>query len=139
MYEIPRKLKRQQEICDLVCHHGIVEVERLLEVHRTTIQRWCHGHIEVPVAAIFALRALKGDFPHMEASKEWSGWHFGRDGKLYDPSGRWYTEGEIRATQFANQLLDANRETIQSLRQQVDRLQAQLDRYDIAANERKAG
>jgi hypothetical protein len=119
MDETPRKLRRQLEICELVYHHGLINVERLLEVHRTTIQRWCHGKIDVPVAAIMALRALKGDFPHME-SKDWVGWSFGRDGKLYEPNGYAHTAGTIAATWWRYQETSA-------LRAQVRELEARLE------------
>lgn len=56
-----------------------------------------------------------------------------------DTSGRWYTEGEIRATQFSNPLINAQTQTIRELREKVERLQAQLDRCDTAANDRQAG
>jgi hypothetical protein len=114
MHETPRKLRRQLEISELVYWHGLVEVERLLEVHRTTIQRWCSGKIDVPIAAIMALRALKGEFPHMEA-KDWTGWAFGRDGKLYEPNGYAHTPGQISATWFRYQEIAALRERIQDL------------------------
>lgn len=139
MFEIPRKLQRQQEINDLVAHHGLTNVERFLEVHRTTIGRWCKGQIPVPIMAIVALRALKGVFPFMEADKTWEGWRFGRDGKLYDGAGRWYTEGEIRSTQYTTPLIEDQRKLIVELREQLDRLQAQLDKHDTAANDRLAG
>lgn len=120
MYELPRNIKRRHEINDLVSWFGLVEVERLLEVHRTTIQRWCNGKIDVPIVAILALRALKGDFPHMEAGKKWEGWRFGRDGTLFEPNGTPHTEGEIRAIHFQTQLVAA-------LRQNVDELTAKLE------------
>lgn len=118
MHEIPRKLRRQLEISELVYWHGLANVERLLEVHRTTIQRWCNGKIDVPVSAIIALRALKGDFPHMEA-KDWVGWTFGRDGKLYEPNGYAHTSGQIAATYLRYQLMAA-------LQVQVRELEAKL-------------
>lgn len=139
MYELPRKLQRQHEIIDLVAEHGLIQVERYLEVHRTTIGRWCKGQIPVPIMAIIALRALKGVFPFMEADKTWEGWRFGRDGKLYDPSNVWYTEGEIRAIQFKDPLIRSQGELIMELREKLDRLQAQIDQHDSAANDRLAG
>jgi hypothetical protein len=124
---------------DLVAEHGLTQVERYLEVHRTTIGRWCKGQIPVPIMAIIALRALKGVFPFMEADKTWEGWRFGRDGKLYDGSGYWYTEGEIRAIQLKNPLIQSQGELIRELHEKLDRLQAQLDAHDTAANDRLAG
>lgn len=124
MYELPRAIQRRHEINDLVDYHGIVNVERFLEVHRTTIQRWCNGAIVVPIVAIYALRALKGEFPHMEARKTWEGWRFGRDGKLYQPNGDAYTEGEIRAIFFKDQL-------VRDLQQRVKQLEALLDAGNI--------
>lgn len=134
-----RKQERTHQIRELVEYHGAANVERYLEVHRTTIMRWCDGKIDTPIAAIIALRALKGVFPFMEANKTWEGWRFGRDGKLYDPSNRWYTEGEIRATQFSQPLIDSQRQLIQDLRAKLDKTQAQLDKFDTAANDRMAG
>lgn len=113
-----KRLRRQLEISELVYHHGLIGVERLLEVHRTTIQRWCAGKIDVPISAIVALRAFKGDFPFMEA-KSWAGWHFARDGKLYDPANVPHSEGDIRSLPYQMQLVTA-------LRNQVAELEAKL-------------
>lgn len=124
MYELPRHLQRRHEINDLVEWFGIIEIERLLEVHRTTIQRWCNGTVNVPVVAIIALRSLKGDFPHMEADKRWSGWRFGRDGTLFEPNGTPHTSAEISAIHWQTQLVAA-------LRQQVAQLTARLDANNI--------
>lgn len=120
MYELPRHLQRRHEINDLVEWHGIINVERLLEVHRTTIQRWCNGTVNVPIVAIIALRALKGDFPHMEAGKKWEGWRFGRDGILYEPNGTPRTEGEIRGLHWLNQIVAAQRQQIKELAARLD-------------------
>lgn len=121
MFELPRKLQRRHEINDLVEWHGLTNVERMLEVHRTTIQRWCNGVIDVPVVAIIALRSLKGDFPHMEARKKWEGWRFGRDGTLYCPAGQAFQESEIRSIPLANQLISALKERMRDLEAKLDK------------------
>lgn len=120
MFEIPRKLLRQHEIIALVEHHGLTRIERVLEVHRTTIGRWCKGQIPVPISAIIALRALKGVFPFMEAGKTWEGWRFERDGTLYEPNGTPHTEREISGIHWQHQLLA-------TLQAQIKELEALLD------------
>lgn len=134
MYELPRKLQRQHEICDLVAHHGLTQVERYLEVHRTTIGRWCKGQIPVPIMAIVALRALKGEFPFMEASKVWDGWTFGRDGNLYEPNGTPHTEAEIRAVFFLHQHVAALKDRIRELEARLDKAKIQ-HRVVVTAND----
>lgn len=120
MYELSRALTRRHEINDLVDWFGITEVERLLEVHRTTIYRWLNGKTVVPIVAIIALRALKGEFPHMEARKTWAGWRFGRDGTLYEPNGTPHTEGEIRAIHYQHQVVAAQQAQINELTQKLE-------------------
>lgn len=105
MIEISRKIQRRSQINELVEWHGVLTVERVLEVHRTTIQRWCNGKVDAPIVAIIALRALRGEFPMMEAEQPWRGWTFSRDGKLYCPANRAYTEGEVRAIFYQNQIV----------------------------------
>lgn len=126
MFEIPRALQRQHEINDLVAHHGLTQVERYLEVHRTTIGRWCKGQIPVPIMAIVALRALKGDFPRFNPSAKaaWDGWRFEQDGNLYEPNGTPHTAIEISGIYWQTQL-------IASLNHRVKQLEAMLDKGNI--------
>jgi hypothetical protein len=126
MFEIPKALQRQHEIIDLVAHHGLTQVERILEVHRTTIGRWCKGQIPVPIMAIVALRALKGDFPRFNPSAKaaWAGWRFEQDGNLYEPNGTPHTAIEISGIHWQVQL-------IATLNQRIKQLETLLNKGNI--------
>lgn len=134
MFEIPRKLQRQCEINELVEYHGIIHVERALEVHRTTIGRWCKGQIPVPISAIIALRALKGEYPFMEA-KQWKGWGFGRDGKLYSDANQGYETGDIRAIPYQIAQIQALEAQVKDLTKQLEAAGVNVH-IQIPANER---
>lgn len=131
-----RAKEHQQEMIDLVAELGLYRAERLLNVHRTTIQRWQRGLTRVPESALFALRgAAKGQLPGQDDT-HWQGWIFGKDGNLYSPDGRPFTCGDILAQQYERQLIRAQQNRIKELEAKVARLQAFADSVDIAANQR---
>lgn len=130
-----RAREHQQEMIDLVAELGIYRAERLLNVHRTTIQRWQRGITRVPESAIFTLRgAARGQLPGQDDTS-WQGWIFGKDGNLYSPDGRGFSCGDILAQQYERQLIKAQQARIRELEAKVARLQAFADSVDIAANQ----
>ena len=131
-----RAREHKQEMIDLVSDLGLYRAERLLNVHRTTIQRWMRGASRVPESALFALRgAAKGQLPGQDDSN-WQGWIFGQDGNLYSPDGRPFTCGDILAQQYERQLIKAQQARIRELEAKVARLQEFADSIDRAANQR---
>jgi hypothetical protein len=133
-----RAKQHQQEIIDLVNDLGIYRCEQILNVHRTTLQRWMRGQSKVPEAALFALRGVaKGQLPGQDDSS-WQGWHFHNDGNLYSPDGRPFHVGDLLAQQYERQLLKAQQARIKELEAKLARLEEFADRIDIAANERRA-
>ena len=132
-----RAREHQQEMIDLVADLGIYRAERLLNVHRTTLQRWMRGLTRVPESALFALRgAAKGQLPGQDDT-HWQGWIFSPDGNLYSPDGRPFSCGDILAQQYERQLIKAQQLRIKELEAKVARLQAFSDSVDVAANQAK--
>ena len=81
----------------LIALEGQRHVERELNVHRTTIQRWLNGQFRIPGAQLLAIRYLLGDLPGTD--QEWHGWRFSR-GRLTSPDGWEFTAGELAAYAF---------------------------------------
>lgn len=116
-----RSLHAKSEATELIDDYGPSRTEALLNVHRTTVERWRTGAIEPPTAVLLALRAAcKGQVPGMEL-RQWEGWGFGRDGLLWSPNGRSYGPGDLMAQQYERAL-------IRSLQSQVRDLQTRLAR-----------
>ena len=71
------------------------QIAGICRVNRTTAMRWKQGRARMPFAA-FALvqQSIEGFLPPGGA---WSGWRFGRDGRLYAPDlARGFTPEHIR-------------------------------------------
>lgn len=133
-----RAQQHKQEMIDLVSDLGMYRCERLLNVHRTTIQRWMRGESRVPESAIFTLRGIaKGQLPGQDDTT-WQGWHFHTDGNLYSPDGRPFHIGDLMAQQYERQLIKAQQARIKELEAKLARLEAFADSVDIAANQRRA-
>jgi len=83
-----------QRLIDLEGQH---RVERELDVHRTTIQRWLNGQVKIPGAQRLAIHQMLGDLPGTEGA--WRGWRFSR-GELLSPDGETFGPGELNALAF---------------------------------------
>lgn len=135
---VRRARERQQEVIDLVSDLGMYRSEELLNVHRTTIQRWMRGESRVPDSAIYALRGVtKGQLPG-QSDTTWQGWIFGKDGNLYDPTGRPFHVGDLMAQQYERQLIKAQQARIRELEAKLARAEAYAARFDPAANQKLA-
>ena len=92
MLEINQRPRR--DLIRLIELIGQRRVERELNVHRTTVQRWLDGRVRIPGSRHLAVRALLGDLPGTAGA--WTGWRF-HDGHLLSPDGEKYTAGQVMA------------------------------------------
>lgn len=114
MLEINTRPQRDlKELIDLI---GQRRVERELNVHRTTIDRWLDGKVQIPGCQHLAIRMLLGDLPG--TCGKWSGWGF-RDGKLYSPGGDAFDAGQVLSLVLLRQQLSTQRREIMKLRAQL--------------------
>lgn len=99
-----RALHNHAEAVELIAEYGAGRTAELLDVHPATVKRWLAAP-PVPAMALIALRAaVLGQVPGMEG-RPWRGWSFGRDGRLYDETGRSYASGDILAQQYERALI----------------------------------
>lgn len=129
----------QQELIDLIADLGMYHSERLLNVHRTTIQRWMRGITRTPESAVLTLRAaVKGQLPG-QTDLHWVGWKFGQDGNLYSPAGQAFHTGDLLAQQYERALIKAQRNEIEELKETVGRLNRIIDKFaPVSANDKVA-
>lgn len=112
----------RMEVAELIAAIGSTHVERILDVHYTTVKRWAEGKVPPPKAVLIALRAHRGQLPGMERSKVWEGWRFDpATDRLHGPAGETFGPNNVRA-----QLLE--RQLIQALQREVAELRAALER-----------
>ncbi len=111
---------------------GQRQVERHLNVHRTTLHRWLWGKARIPGAQHLAIRMLLGDLPGTDG--QWPGWLF-RRGELVSPGGDRYTPGDVLATRLQQQRARALDQELREARIRIAVLEQTLDRYGVAANE----
>lgn len=133
-------LQRLHELRELVEQYGgESRVERLLNVHRTTLYRWLENKTRIPDAALHTLRAAaSGQMPYMDREKAWQGWRFARDGMLYSPAGEPFHGGDLLAIKYMRDCIKAQQRAIKELEEKLKIAQDALDRYMPAANDRKA-
>ena len=103
----------QRDLDHLLQTIGQLAVERELNVHRTTVQRWQRGHVRIPGAKHQAIRMLLGDLPGTEG--QWSGWRFWK-GKLWSPGGDQYSAGDVTSLIFLRQQIAALEDELKKLR-----------------------
>ena len=103
----------QRDLDHLLQAIGQLAVERELNVHRTTVQRWQRGHVRIPGAKHQAIRMLLGDLPGTEG--QWSGWRFWK-GKLWSPGGDQFSAGDVLAISLLRQQLAAREGEIKALK-----------------------
>lgn len=126
-----RRLEGQRYVQNLADTVGLSLVARWAGVSASTAQRWAEGSTKVPAAAIDALEAHQGRLPGMRV-RHWEGWSFGRDGKLYDPSGRAFAAGDLMAQQYERALVKVLQRQVRDLEA---RLAKALQENNTAANE----
>lgn len=104
-----------QEVNRLIEQVGERRLMRELSLHRTTIMRWRRGKVTVPPAQLRALRAMAYD---VGVDTDWEGWRF-HNGKLWSPSGIYYTPGELESLVYVYGERDALRAEVAQLRAQI--------------------
>lgn len=103
----------QRDLDHLLELLGPLAVERELNVHRTTVQRWQRGLVRIPGAKHQAIRMLLGDLPGTEGA--WSGWRFWA-GKLWSPGGDQFSAGDVLAIGLQRQQIQALEAEIKTLK-----------------------
>ena len=92
---------------------GQIAVERELNVHRTTVQRWQRGLIRIPGAKHQAIKMLLGDLPGTDG--QWSGWLF-HGGRLWSPGKDSFAAGDVLSLIFLRQEIAALKADIRKLK-----------------------
>jgi hypothetical protein len=103
----------RRDLKQLVERVGQRQVERELNVHRTTILRWLAGTVRIPGAQHQAIRGLLGDLPG--TAGQWTGWRF-HAGELIAPGGDHYRPGDVLSLILLRQQVDAQQREIVKLR-----------------------
>ena len=103
----------QRDLDHLLEAIGQHAVERELNVHRTTVQRWQRGLIRIPGAKHQAIRMLLGDLPG--TAGEWFGWRFWK-GELWSPGGDRFSAGDVLAIGLQRQQIAALQAELKALR-----------------------
>ena len=103
----------QRDLDHLLEAIGQIAVERELNVHRTTVQRWQRGLIRIPGAKHQAIKMLLGDLPGTAGA--WFGWRFWR-GELWSPGGDRFSAGDVLAIGLQRQQIAALQEELKKLR-----------------------
>ena len=103
----------QRDLDHLLREVAQIAVERELNVHRTTVQRWQRGLVRIPGAKHQAIRMLLGDLPGTAGA--WSGWRFWQ-GKLWSPGGDRFSAGDVLSLVFLRQQLAAREAELKALR-----------------------
>jgi len=114
---------------------GQRQVERALDVHRTTVRRWLSGQTQIPGAQALAVRALLGDLAGTEG--RWNGWRF-HAGLLHSPANDTYEPGEILAIRLQQQRVAALDRENRELKARIRVLEKTVDLYGPAANAEQA-
>ena len=121
-----RPLRDLKTLIELI---GQRRLERELNVHRTTVQRWLLGHVQIPGAQHLAVRGLLGDLPG--TTGRWSGWRF-HDGLLLSPAGDAFSAGQVMAIGLQRQRIAQLERDLLAARARVALLE---QGYPQAANE----
>ena len=130
MLEINERPRRDLRL--LIDAIGQRQVERALDVHRTTVSRWLSGAVALPGAQHLAVRALLGDLPG--TANRWTGWRF-HAGYLHSPANDTYTPGEVLAIRLQQQRADALDREVIKLKARIRVLEATMDQLTPAANQ----
>ncbi len=133
MLEINERPRRDLRL--LIDAIGQRQVERALNVHRTTVQRWLSGSVRVPGAQHLAVRSLLGDLPGTVGL--WTGWRF-HAGLLHSPANDTYEPGEILAVRLQQQRVAALDRENRELKARIRVLEKTLDLVSPAANQEQA-
>lgn len=111
---------------------GQRQVERALNVHRTTLARWLAGTVRISGADHQAIRCLLGDLPGTAGA--WTGWRF-HAGLLHSPANDTYEPGEILAVRLQQQRVAALDRENRELKARIRVLEKTLDVMTPAANQ----
>lgn len=114
---------------------GQRQVERDLDVHRTTVKRWLSGEVKIPGAQHLAIRYLLGDLPGTQG--EWTGWRFAF-GELVTPGGDRFTPGDVQAIRLQQQRARVLDQELREMRLRIKVLEKTLNQAGVAANEEQA-
>lgn len=125
----------QKHLRLLLDAEGQRRVERLLNVHRTTVRRWLDGTVQIPGAQHLAIRYLLGDLPGTDG--QWVGWRFAQ-GELISPGGDRYTPGNVLATRLQQQRAQFLDQELREMRLRIKVLEKTLDQVGPAANQEQA-
>jgi len=125
----------QKHLRLLLDAEGQRRVERLLNVHRTTVRRWLDGSVKIPGAQHLAIRYLLGDLPGTDG--QWVGWRFSH-GELVTPGGDRFTPGEVQAIRLQQQRARILTQELLELRTRIKVLERTLDQVGMAANQEQA-
>ena len=129
MLEINERPRRDLRL--LIDAIGQRQVERELNVHRTTVSRWLGGHTRIPGCQQQAVRGLLGDLPG--TAGRWTGWRF-HSGLLHSPANDTYEPGEILAVRLQQQRVAALDRELREARARIRVLEKTLDVMTPAAN-----
>ena len=121
-----------QQFRDLVAGRDDQKLADFLQVSLKTFRRWKSGKSTPPHSAIIALNMRLGGDLSAIAGKDWAGFCFGYDGKLYIDCWRGgFDPHQIRAMFFRTQLVSHHEATIRQLEKRIAGLEADV----IEANE----
>jgi hypothetical protein len=122
------------EFSELV--HG-VSAEVLAEyfdVDPRTVRRWKSGEVEIPGAVARLTRMRYTDDAAALLGKEWAGYRFGSDGKLYVPGWRGgFDPHAIKALFFRTQLVGHLEAKQRAMEKRIAKLEQDVIEADIAA------
>jgi hypothetical protein len=133
-----RQLQARLELTELIEEYGRGRTAELLDVHRTTVERWISGQVPVPQAVLIAMKAAARSILPGQDLAAWRGWTFGRDGDLYGPEGRGYHPGDLLGLPYLKALVRAQRQEVEQLQAKIAQLERNLDLLHTAANDRSA-
>ena len=111
---------------------GQRQVERDLDVHRTTVKRWLSGEVKIPGAQHLAIRYLLGDLPGTQGA--WTGWRFAH-GELISPGGDRFTPGRVLVVILQHQQIREMDHALRQAKSRIAQREQTIDRMGPAANE----
>jgi len=118
-----RKAIALREIQELVGELGITQTLAVLDVYGSTVKRWIEGKSRPSAAVYIALKAAaRGQLPGMEI-RQWQGWRFLPDGRLWNPNGAdSYGPADLLGIHWKNGQIEALERRIKELELVIERL-----------------
>ncbi len=127
-----QQTQARDDLQSLLELYGRASVETMLDVHRTTVDRWAAGKVKIPGKVHQAIRHLLGHLPG--TAGKWRGWSF-HEGKLVAPNGFSYSPHDVTILQIHRDLIAAQETRIKELSALVEKLTRDLPAHDAAAND----